>query len=479
MKILVVGLGPTSIGFLYRYKELSLKETLLNDNELVIIEKNNKPGGLSSSITIDEYSFDIGVHLFASHYEYFTKILEKYEKMGLMKRKIRKSLIFYDNKLIPYPFQSNIHLLDKYKALLMLDSMKKSSNIKFGDNINLKQWAIEKFGYEIYRSFFEPQNEKSWGIPLNNIGSYWLSNRIPKPDVEEIEKKINHGEKDGTQTNWGPNNEFFIPSTGRCGDFWSKLVENLSLDINYNTYCGFYVPDVIGVSCSIFHGNTCLNDHFDMVVSSAPLHEVILEIQSPKNLKNPFSNLDNHLRYNFLCNTIVVIKGDVPEKFKDVTWIYLPNNDYIFYRLSIVTNYSHDTSPPGTFLINLEASYNNSFLDNIKIIESNAKRILMDLELTFDLSNIIRIIIQNPYPLNYPIPTLERNTVLNDIIPYLESQNIYSRGRFGMYKYEVGNMDHCFMQGVELCDRLFNSGTEYTIHDPEFVNSGQMKLDDD
>lgn len=54
----------------------------------------------------------------------------------------------------------------------------------------------------------------------------------------------------------------------------------------------------------------------------------------------------------------------------------------------------------------------------------------------------------------YPIPTLERDSVLKKIQPYLESQLIFSRGRFGAWKYEIGNMDHSFMQGVEIIDRI-------------------------
>ena len=49
------------------------------------------------------------------------------------------------------------------------------------------------------------------------------------------------------------------------------------------------------------------------------------------------------------------------------------------------------------------------------------------------------------------------------MIPYLEQHDIYSRGRFGMWKYEVANTDHTLMQGVELVNRLLLGEPEQTI----------------
>ena len=54
----------------------------------------------------------------------------------------------------------------------------------------------------------------------------------------------------------------------------------------------------------------------------------------------------------------------------------------------------------------------------------------------------------------YPIPTLGRDKALSVIHPYLEERGIYSRGRFGAWRYEVGNMDHSVMQGIEAVDRI-------------------------
>jgi hypothetical protein len=64
---------------------------------------------------------------------------------------------------------------------------------------------------------------------------------------------------------------------------------------------------------------------------------------------------------------------------------------------------------------------------------------------------------------SYPTPSVERDSILSEVIPWLEARGIYSRGRFGMWKYEVANTDHSLMQGVELINRLLLGERETTI----------------
>lgn len=58
----------------------------------------------------------------------------------------------------------------------------------------------------------------------------------------------------------------------------------------------------------------------------------------------------------------------------------------------------------------------------------------------------------------YPTPSLERDGALKQLLPKLQAKGIYSRGRFGSWKYEVGNQDHSFMLGVEAVDNILHGG---------------------
>jgi hypothetical protein len=72
----------------------------------------------------------------------------------------------------------------------------------------------------------------------------------------------------------------------------------------------------------------------------------------------------------------------------------------------------------------------------------------------------------------YPTPSLERNSILRQTLPALKDREIYSRGRFGAWKYEVSNQDHSFMQGMEVVDRILLGRSEPTLHQPDRVNQG-------
>lgn len=77
----------------------------------------------------------------------------------------------------------------------------------------------------------------------------------------------------------------------------------------------------------------------------------------------------------------------------------------------------------------------------------------------------------------YPTPSLERDGQLKQLLPKLKDDfGIWSRGRFGSYKYEVANQDHSFMIGVEAVDALLFGAPEMTLNEPDWVNGRKVSL---
>jgi hypothetical protein len=75
----------------------------------------------------------------------------------------------------------------------------------------------------------------------------------------------------------------------------------------------------------------------------------------------------------------------------------------------------------------------------------------------------------------YPTPSLDRDPALDVALPLLRKQDIWSRGRFGSYKYEVANQDHSCLIGVEAVDNMLFGNKEFTLFYPSLTNEGGKK----
>jgi hypothetical protein len=78
----------------------------------------------------------------------------------------------------------------------------------------------------------------------------------------------------------------------------------------------------------------------------------------------------------------------------------------------------------------------------------------------------------------YPTPHLKRDGALSKALPMLREQDVWSRGRFGSYKYEVANQDHSCMIGVEAVDNMLFGTKEFTLFYPSLANEGGAKNTD-
>ena len=79
------------------------------------------------------------------------------------------------------------------------------------------------------------------------------------------------------------------------------------------------------------------------------------------------------------------------------------------------------------------------------------------------------------------MPYVERNMHVHAADAALRRLGIWSRGRFGSWKYEVGNQDHSCMLGYDAVDSMLfggnGAGREATFNSPDVVNSGYRRYD--
>jgi protoporphyrinogen oxidase len=166
------------------------------------------------------------------------------------------------------------------------------------------------------------------------------------------------------------------------------------------------------------------------------------------------------------------LRGTTPENLRQKCWMYFPEGNCPFYRVTVFSNYSPNKVPDIKRNWSLMAEVSESShkpVDQAHLLDQVIEGLLATrlIERREDIVSTWR----HRAGYGYPTPGLERDAALAELVPFFESQGVYPRGRFGLWKYEVSNQDHSFMQGVEVVERLLHGRQEITASDPHYANS--------
>ncbi len=424
-RIVIIGAGPTGLGAGIRLRELGHKEW-------IVYESKNKPGGLAGSVTdAHGFTWDFGGHVFFTSFDRVRNLLASFPKDFFICHK-RKAFIRLDDFLVPYPFQLNLDVLPNRL------SPKGEHDLAFVEQQNspenFRDWLGYTFGKDQCTLFFYPYNEKIWGIPLSKMSYTWVENRITTPGHEN--------QKDS----WGPNNTFLYPRSGGMGALFEHLASRICDHILYG-------HEIVGIDIEnktvrIKGGKV---DNFDMLISTMPLTSLVDLIG---NDRIPQMIVDEAMK---LCwnSCLVSGLGVSGSKGGNFSWIYFPEPCYPFYRVTALSEYSESLVPT----VGRDRYYSLMCETTIQSQGKPSIAQLLDGMIKADLlregdSKKLKVCTQIELPYAYPVPTLDRDKALATIQGFFESRNIFSRGRFGGWKYEVGNMDHSLMQGMEIIDRI-------------------------
>ncbi|MGK2905868.1 MAG: protoporphyrinogen/coproporphyrinogen oxidase [Desulfuromonadales bacterium] len=447
MKTLILGAGPTGLGAAHVINRLS-------HTDWQILESTSHVGGLSASFLDDHgFTWDIGGHVLFSHYDYFDQVVEA-ALIGQFYEHMRESWVCILGDWVPYPFQNNVRYLPEEARDLCVNGLKKLS-MDPATAENFKEWMDAIFGEGIVKYFMDPYNRKVWATPPELMSKDWIAERVSVVDLARIERNIAEAKDDIA---WGPNNLFKFPKRGGTGAIYNGIAhgfaEKIRLDHNLVSV------DLTNKVVTFANGE---KHSYEQLISTIPLDQLVSKcIDAPDDMRAAAASL--------VHNSVYVVGIGLRGKREDTKcWMYFPEDNCPFYRVTNFHNYSPYNVPDGDIesysALMCETSYSSyKPVAKADIVEETIQGLINSGMISeSDRDNIVsRYLIDVPYA--YPVPTIGRDAALAVIQPFLEAQAVYSRGRFGAWKYEVGNMDHSFMQGVEVAERLVNGRDETIIH---------------
>lgn len=441
----ILGAGPCGLGTAFHLQQSG-------DTGWQLFESHAHVGGLSASLADDAgFTWDIGGHVLFSHYNYFDQVVEA-ALQGQYCEHMRESWVRIFGGWVPYPFQNNVRYLPDDARDLCVNGLKNLSS-DLAAAANFKEWMDAVFGEGIVKYFMAPYNFKVWATPPELMSKDWIAERVSVVDLERIEHNIAVARDDVA---WGPNNLFKFPKKGGSGAIFEGIARSFKDEIRFGHE--LIRVDLAEKQLTFANGITA---SYDRLITTIPLDRfVAMCVDAPAEVRAVAASLMHN-------SVFVVGLGFRGNRHDSKCWMYFPEDNCPFYRVTNFHNYSLWNVPNGDidnyFSLMCETSY-SPFKPVSKdgIVDQTIEGLINSGMISHEQRNDIvsRYLIDVPYA--YPVPTTGRDAALSVIHPFLESHDVYSRGRFGAWKYEVGNMDHSFMQGVEIADRLLN-GTKETV----------------
>jgi protoporphyrinogen oxidase len=412
VKYLIIGAGVSGLAFANHIK----------DKNFLIVEKENEAGGYCRIVKRGDYIWDFSGHFF--HFatnqwkDFFEERIDKAEILRIKKN----TKIYYKGNLIDYPFQKNIHQLEKEEFIDCLYDLFHRYDI--GTKSSFKNMLYEKFGKSISEKFLVPYNEKLYACDLNMLDSDAMGRFFPYADVKEI---IDNMKKSDNESY----NDFFLYPKGGAQTFVEALMRDIS---SSNILLG---EEIIGIDRKKHLAQTNKNlIHYEKIVNTISLKSFMM-----------LDGLDRCME-NLSCNKVLVFNFgfDKKSKYDDIHWIYIPDENINFYRIGFYDNILNQNK----LSMYVEIGYQEN-----EIID-------VDLQLQKTLENLKHIgIIEDHVLMDYHYCIMEpayvhisreTRTIIEYLMKNMAKDNIYSIGRYGIWKY--CSIEDCLIDADKLFEKL-------------------------
>lgn len=438
MKYIILGGGLAGISLAY------FLQNNKNISEILIIEKEEKLGGLCRSFEINKIKYDIGPHIIFSKnkevLELMTNILEK----NIRQHK-RSNQIIHKNKLIQYPFENDLSKLDREDILYCVNTFMNNPYENYPPE-NMLQFFLKTFGEGITNLYLSPYNEKIWKYSPAFMDTQMVE-RIPKPSKEDIIRSANGETIDGYLHQL----YFSYPKTGGIEALIQAFISKFNKKIKYVNNSEVLKINKENNKFVIKTNNGTYNA--DKVFSTIPLNELVDKYER-LTLPQEVKIASKSLKYNSLILCIVNVKNNkMPNHYAYMT----ADKNVIFHRISKIDFMGEEYSIPDSTTYMAEITYREN-----DIYDKMEKEKLIDM-ITKGLININ--FIKTATDINFcEIKKFKYAYVIYDILhkknvdlikQYFKQENVYLNGRFGTFEYL--NMDTVISNSKKLADYISQS----------------------
>ncbi len=381
-----------------------------------IFEAEFKIGGLCRSFEQDGFTFDVTGHLLHLKDPYTRELVERLLPSVFHPHE-RHAAIYSKSVTTPYPFQANTFGLptDVVKACVLGFIETLGSNK--GEPGNFHEWIVDTFGSGIAEHFMLPFNEKFWKADLREIMTDWVSWSIPKPTVEEV---VN-GALGIPNEGMGYNPRFLYPRAGGI----DQLPHALGRSLDVHTA---HTAELIDAKMGYVRFTNGREEEFDYLISTIPL-PITFELlaECPDELRVAASRLR---AVSVLNLNIGVNRPNISNKH----WIYFPEKQFIFSRVGFPTNFSQTAGPPGTTSLYIEITHDPSTIpDTERAFDDSLHGLIQCGLLRAEDEVLTRHVIDVRHA--YVVFDRHRQQNLDRLIQYLETNRIFTAGRYGRWDY--------------------------------------------
>ena len=416
----------------------------------------------------------------------------------------RLSRILFLRKLFDYPVSLNgdtIRNLGLWRMMKIGLSYLKVQLLPARKEKSLEDFMINRFGVELYRTFFRDYTEKVWGVPCSKISPDWGGQRIKGLSITKTvihavkqifagKKKAESGNANGADirqkdTETSLIGQFLYPKFGP-GQLWETVaekVQELGGEIRMNSKVvgvnrdaqGKTVESVVVESRNAGGETVTESVPCDYFLSTMPVKELVAAMDSEKNpVPAEVRRVSDGLVYrDFITVGLLLDKLEIknpakpgtPEsklKFVADNWIYVQESDVKLGRIQIFNNWSpYLVADPEKVWIGLEyfategdEMWRMPDADFIKFAIAELDKI--DVAKPESVRDSVVFHIKKAYPAYFG--TYGEFGKVRDYVDPIE--NLFLMGRNGMHKYN--NMDHSMLAAMEVVKCIRENSTDKT-----------------